>query len=573
MNIRWIPLLEVARWALLGLLVYAPWAYGATRPWAKISLAWALLALLPVFVAGLLQRHRWPRVPVPVLAVTLLLLAQGWGMAWNAWEKFDGATFTFAPVEQWLPGWPGAVDGEWCSQAMLAVSGLAVALWIVCDLAAHPAWRSRLLWTIAIAGASIAVLGLVQRMTGAHEIFWGNANVAGGTFFATYRYHANAGAFLNLVLPFVAVAVAWTFRGTGSSLRRAFWPMALLLVGAAAFVNISRAAMAITLVLLVILAIWFFLETTKTRHIHRLVRWGLPTVVLGLVFLSSWAFGLQATFEKWSSGESFEANSRLVVYGAIRSEMLPAIGNFGFGPGTFQITFPFYSTGVAEKIPGIWRYAHQDYLQALVEWGWIGGALWAGLFLGGGLLGTWRLVRRGSRMGFEESSLLFASLLSLGGILLHAMGDFPLQIASLRLYAVCALGLCWSLGKPGRTERRTLSDAGYPPQSRETQPCGSPGSALVAVPIACGLALVGCCAAPQNESLRAVERHLQSKQQRALALHANELQERREAREEQAMLKAMEQAALPDFRDAPDVVPTVPPKSPPPRGGSAPGTL
>ena len=55
-------------------------------------------------------------------------------------------------------------------------------------------------------GVSVVLLGLTQKLTHATAVFWGPENM-GDTFFATWRYHANAGAFMNLVWPLLA---AWT---------------------------------------------------------------------------------------------------------------------------------------------------------------------------------------------------------------------------------------------------------------------------------------------------------------------------------------------------------------------------
>src|SRR4029453_11419770 len=62
---------------------------------------------------------------------------------------------------------------------------------------------------------------------------------------------------------------------------------------------------------------------------------------------------------------------------------LPDAGLFGFGPGTFRVVFPTYNRSGSNQGPGIWRFLHEDYLQTLLEWGWIGGILWALLFFGG----------------------------------------------------------------------------------------------------------------------------------------------------------------------------------------------
>src|SRR5439155_27052270 len=56
---------------------------------------------------------------------------------------------------------------------------------------------------------------------------------------------------------------------------------------------------------------------------------------------------------------------------------------FGTGPGTFRALFPRYTIGLPEPARLVWRFLHEDYLQTLMEWGWIGGTFWAAIFFGG----------------------------------------------------------------------------------------------------------------------------------------------------------------------------------------------
>ncbi len=55
----------------------------------------------------------------------------------------------------------------------------------------------------------IALLGLVQKETGAEVLFWQPRNPGEEpvtTFFASFYYHGNVGAYLNLALPAVTEA-------------------------------------------------------------------------------------------------------------------------------------------------------------------------------------------------------------------------------------------------------------------------------------------------------------------------------------------------------------------------------
>ncbi|PYI79258.1 MAG: hypothetical protein DMF05_10370, partial [Verrucomicrobia bacterium] len=84
----------------------------------------------------------------------------------------------------------------------------------VCDLSRSSRWLLRLWYVISLIGGSIAFLGLLQKATGAQMIFWQPPpppEYGVTTFFATYFYHGNAGAFLNLVWPLSAGLVIRAF--------------------------------------------------------------------------------------------------------------------------------------------------------------------------------------------------------------------------------------------------------------------------------------------------------------------------------------------------------------------------
>jgi O-antigen ligase len=119
-------------------------------------------------------------------------------------------------------------------------------------------------------------------------------------------------------------------------------------------------------------------------------------------------------------------------------------GLFGFGPGTFRVIFPAYNQAVNNLAPGTWRFLHEDYLQIAMEWGWLGSALWAALFVGGIIFALVNLRKPEARTwSWRRRLILPLAVIALAGVALHAAVDFPLQIASIQLYVATYLGLCW----------------------------------------------------------------------------------------------------------------------------------
>lgn len=449
---------EIPRLVLAGILIYAPWAYGSTRPWAKEWLAWLLLGLAGLFVITLIVERRRPQIPVVPLFLGFAILAYGWLMVWNVRAVFDpvGPRFhELVPLAGWLPA---TVDYQTSLGRMLLITGIMAAFFVACDQMSSARGRSRLWLVLALVGISIVLLGLAQNLTRARAIFWVWGEKTESTFFATYRYHGNAGAFINLVIPLVLTRTVLALKRSENHLVRAFWCISSFLVVAAAFINVSRAAMAVAIFLCAIAALWLLLDWRGERRVSR--PWepfvGVAAVALAIVILAS-SFGVERSHKKWSrNADDLVQNTRYQVYDVIWKYTLPVSGWKGLGPGTFELAFPLSAKESKNKEVRrwYWKYAHQDYLQTLVEWGWLGATLW-GALLGGGLLyGLLRLAKVYKSFLLEDRLFLGASCLALVGICLHAMVDFPLQIASLQLFAAMACAVVWTCGSWGSKRKR-----------------------------------------------------------------------------------------------------------------------
>ena len=126
--------------------------------------------------------------------------------------------------------------------------------------------------------------------------------------------------------------------------------------------------------------------------------------------------------------------------------MIPEAGLFGFGPGTWTRTYYHFTTDRFLRTFFLYmQFAHEDYLQTIVEWGILGAGAWGWIVFGGLKTGFLRLARfrRECEEISREEGIVLGAVMGVAGVLLHALLDFPLQIPSIQLYACVLLGLLW----------------------------------------------------------------------------------------------------------------------------------
>jgi hypothetical protein len=436
---------DATRWIFLAALVYAPWAYGGTTSAGIQRINWLLLAAFILWIIELVVSRRSPPCPRVLLSLTCALIAIGGWMALNAKSIYDSDFYTFVPLRNFAPHLTGSVDYAISAAWMIRGALLLFAILFVVDLSHSNRWLLRLWYTISLVAGSIAFLGLLQKATGARMIFWQTAPVWGATtFFATYYYHANAGAFLNLVWPLTAGLAIRTFVTRSHPVLRAMWISIFVLTVAAVLANTSRMAQLIALLLLT--AIGLQSGPTLLRKLSNtgkgVVFAGAIAILLTLVALAQ-ASHLEQPLNRWQTLTQNVPKDARWMAARVAIGAFPDIGLFGFGPGTFRVVFPSYNNMSIYQAPGIWRFLHEDYLQTALEWGWLGSILWALLFFGGIAVGI-RNYKYAAQDWTPRRRLLqpfvFIALL---GVALHALVDFPLQIASIQLYVATYLGLCW----------------------------------------------------------------------------------------------------------------------------------
>jgi hypothetical protein len=370
-------------------------------------------------------------------------------MTLNARSIYDAEYYLFVPLRNFVPFLPGSVDYANSVAWMLRGALLLGTILFVSDLSQSSRWLLRLWYVISLIGGSIAFLGLLQKATGARMIFWQppppDEQLRVTTFFATYFYHGNAGAFLNLVWPLSAGLVIRAFSTRGQAGMRALWTIVFIVTIAGVLANTSRMAQVVALVMLV--AIGFHFGPGLLRRLpgaqKSVAIAGALAIALALIALAQ-ASHLEQSINRWQSvSEHLPTDARWQA-SRVALSALPVAGFFGFGPATFRVVFPSFNAGSGHAVPGSWRFLHQDYLQTVMEWGWLGSSLWALLFFGGIAVGILSYKKYAARDWIPRRRFMQPlAIVALAGVAMHALVDFPFQIESTQLYIATYLGVCW----------------------------------------------------------------------------------------------------------------------------------
>jgi len=427
--------------AVLGTF-FLPLAFGGTTPSTSAIFDGMLVRAFLVWLCVLVLERRLPRLPVVPLVAMSVLAVLAFLQISNPRSFLDPTYGELVPVPDHRAGWPGSVDRDLGVPVLLHLGALFLGGVVLVDSLSGSRARWLLFRSVALAGLIIALVGIWQKASGAEAMLWTTPSRSGETFFGAFRYHANAASFLNLSWP-AALAVWLRGRLTRpGSLVVSLDFCVLFFLLAAVFINSSKAGQVIGLAGAALAAWRFRTELVSSPMISR-----SGAVVLGLFLLALFSIfllpGILTSMEKWSDlgREDSSLRIRLLAYSAC----VDAISGdpwFGTGAGTFHAVFPYHTLQFEDRIAGFWYFAHQDYLQTLIEWGAVGTAAWVAIYAGAIL----RLMRRRREARRQDRNEIVAStaLIALFMVLVHALVDFPLQIPSIQWLVVFYLSIGWS---------------------------------------------------------------------------------------------------------------------------------
>lgn len=330
-------------------------------------------------------------------------------------------------------------------------------------------------------GFALALLGFIQTATGAVGPLWQEmANVANaGTFFSTFGYPNMAGDYFTTLFGF-ALALwrdenleidrrikAATLAPSEKNPHRAFWRRHQSLIPAvvfyfAAISTLSRAAIILINVLLIVIFVHCLLDITKHMHRKDKVRKGtIAVAVVGLVAFFAVVSMPENVQNEINTLNTDAVLTRVTGKGQYHTRVANEIwhDNVLFGCGGWGYKHFCVPKMTSEELKQIQKVGginvHNDYLQFLAEHGLVGfGALVAiVVMMLWPVVGAWRRLIRTAQFTdakkapakpiqiFALPASVFFILLTLVATFIHGFGDCPLRSPAVLTLFFISLGV------------------------------------------------------------------------------------------------------------------------------------
>ena len=462
----------------LFLTVFSPLAYGAVEPWSIKVVGGGILMII---CAGILQRFRHKPIsfpPVPFLFCSgllfCLIVCQLLPLP-GAWRDFLSPatarnsvipTLTWGP-RVWAVFYSGSTISVHPSATVIAALTLAACLFFSITFYASgmEPWKFKaLLATLIGLGTFEAIYGLIEYGAGTQHIFWLRKTYYLEEVTGTYINHNHFAGLMEMILPIAISAFVLQFSGSQerpleSQRRWNILPQGDFIGSSMLFVSIclmltalvlsrSRGGLISFLIALIFMA---YLVAKGSNRFPRItqVKLFLP-ILLALV-----ALGLGREISTRFSYSVRDAPERFELW----VDSFRIVRDFpwlGTGLGTYRDVLanyrPLKDIVVVAGIPQLARinYAHNDYLQFLVECGLIGF-----------ILLVWALVKTGAYLykGIRASSDWELQVLGWGlvsgmlALALHGFVDFNFHIPANALIFSLYAGLALKLARLKEQDR------------------------------------------------------------------------------------------------------------------------
>jgi putative inorganic carbon (HCO3(-)) transporter len=296
----------------------------------------------------------------------------------------------------------------------------------------------------------ILIVGSLQGLYGILEILLGSkfslifnlpiAEIATGSF--VYKNH-----FANFIMLCLSAGtgliIASLNNNQSMSSRDWFRAIVTSLLGNKILVRICLAIMVIALVMsrsrmgnaaffaaLTLVSIYaLFVDKNRSKGLSILV---ISMIIIDLLIVSSW-FGLDKVQDRLAATSlSKETRDEVVIDASVIIADYPIMGS---GGGSFYSVFPSYKKA---DVFAFYDQAHNDYLQTLVEYGFVSFSCLVAIVLLCFFTAAVVIKKRNNAM---YKGAAFASLMAIIGMLIHMSVDFPLQAPANASYFIVFLAL------------------------------------------------------------------------------------------------------------------------------------
>jgi len=467
---------------LIGLILFAPLAFGTVETWSYAVLQVGLLALFLFwfFDHGIRPGERTNSVlygtQVPGLLPLLLLLAfsllQILPLPPAAIKilspfSFEARSKALSLIAQgpdqasasgWMPLslYPAATLYE--SGKLLAY---ILTYFLTVQILSNADRVTRLTRLLVGFGLAIAAFAVLQHAAGNGKIYWFRPLPQGGLPMGPYVNKNHFAGFLELILPLAVCTMIFAWPRGRFAGARAFLieflarprgqesiraGLAALVMASTLFFSLSRGGTLSFLVAMVGIGI-LLASDSATRRVGRRMA-GLAVLVVLAVTWLGWSPILER-FERLRNIETevYRYQVWLDTLGIVGDAKLT-----GTGLGTFEYVYPVYKTVTSELL---WDYTHNDYLQLAAETGFtgLGLAAWFMIAFFRHVLGQLR-----KRRNRYYRLVMIGGLGGILSLLCHSFVDFNLHIGANAFLFFVLMGLTVSAGSvrtpPAKGSRR-----------------------------------------------------------------------------------------------------------------------
>jgi O-antigen ligase len=384
--------MKVVRGGICALIAFSVLSFGAVQVWSQ-SILEAGAALLFLYWAVVVCRSAGAKIQWNVLNGPLLGLI-GIGLLQLL---FHGTAYPFLTRLQLLK---------------------LAAYFIILFLSAQ-AFRSRgdlsmLAWGIVLFCFGVSLFAIIQHFTAGQTIYWLEP-VNGSEPYGPYVNRNHFAGFVELTLPVGLALMA--FRG----LRREVLPLMTLftIVPVGALVLSGSRGGLLGFAFEIGILGWMMWKRRALRNSRVMV---VGAVAIVALFFVAW-LGASRIVQRLSTLKSPDATfGRRISMARSTAHIFFDHPLKGCGLGTLVAVYPRYETSYDGRIVD---HAHNDYVETLAETGLLGGLC--------GVVFLWLLYREARKnfaaeQGHFSLALHAGAIMAVGGLLLHSLVDFNLQL-------------------------------------------------------------------------------------------------------------------------------------------------